>query len=290
MTLSIAWVRKIKDYQELVIATDSRLRGGYTWDCCPKIIILPRSDSVICFAGRTEYAYPLMLQMRLAIEMYPKSRNRAMDIHKMKGHTLNIFNSMRDLISDLPKGMIELEDPETFFLLGGYSWKRKSFEVWFLHYDSRIKKFTFRPTRPWRGVDDLRKIAFAGFPPEIVEEAKARLIELLRQRNRLSIGGFDMEPFEVLRDMIRENVSPYVGGSPQMVKVYQHMNCVPFAIFWPNREAKTKTLIGRPLLIYESTPCPILDPDTLKVHHLFHLNKEEALFDDEFDSNTDTVS
>lgn len=125
MTLSIAWVRTLSDCQELVVATDSRLRAGYAWDSCPKIIMLPRSDSVICFAGNTEYAYPMMLQMRYAIEMYPKSLTRATDINKMKGHILRVFNHMIEQMSDLPFNADEPEDPMTFFILGGYSWIEK---------------------------------------------------------------------------------------------------------------------------------------------------------------------
>ena len=87
-----------------------------------------------------------------------------------------------------------------------------------------------------------------------------------------------MEPFEVLRDMIRENISPHIGGPPQLVKVYQHMNCTPFAVFWPARREKGKALLGRPLMHYESIPYPILDPDTLKIHHLFQLNEKEAYY------------
>ena len=112
----------------------------------------------------------------------------------------------------------------------------------------------------------------------MVEEAKKRLVNVLRDRDLIDNGNFDMEPFEVLRDMIRENISPHVGGPPQLVKVYQHMNCTPFAVFWPNRQEKSKALLGRPLMHYESIPYPILDPDTLKIHHLFQLNKDEAYY------------
>ena len=44
MTLVAAWVRSVGTTQELVLATDSRLTGGHTWDCCPKILSLPRGD------------------------------------------------------------------------------------------------------------------------------------------------------------------------------------------------------------------------------------------------------
>ncbi|HTG17396.1 MAG TPA: hypothetical protein VK747_19250 [Blastocatellia bacterium] len=95
MTLLAAWIRKEKSTEELVIATDSRLRFGAAWDCCPKILMLPRSDAVLCFAGDTMYAYPIMLQIRNAIEMYGKARSRAMDITDLRGHVLRIIEDMR---------------------------------------------------------------------------------------------------------------------------------------------------------------------------------------------------
>ncbi len=70
MTLSVAWIRKVKNTEELVIATDSRLRWGRAWDCCPKIIPLVRQDSVLCFAGNTQYAYPMMVQINNSISMH----------------------------------------------------------------------------------------------------------------------------------------------------------------------------------------------------------------------------
>src|SRR5574341_676533 len=111
MTLAIAWVRQLKGVEELIFASDSRLSAGQDWDCCPKIIPLLRSDSAICFAGDTNNAYPSMLQLQHALEIYPKARSRAMDIHDFKGHVLRVLNNMRDFISDLPKGQNEPGDP-----------------------------------------------------------------------------------------------------------------------------------------------------------------------------------
>jgi len=58
MTLSLAWIRSVGNVQELVMATDSRLRRGRAWDVAPKILTLPRTDCAICFAGDTDDAYP----------------------------------------------------------------------------------------------------------------------------------------------------------------------------------------------------------------------------------------
>jgi len=52
---------------EMIVASDSRLSGGQAWDGNPKILMLPRSDAVLAFAGYTGVAYPLMIQAYNAI-------------------------------------------------------------------------------------------------------------------------------------------------------------------------------------------------------------------------------
>ena len=47
MTVVVGWIREINDAQELIIASDSRLCGGYRWDNCPKILTFPRNDCAI---------------------------------------------------------------------------------------------------------------------------------------------------------------------------------------------------------------------------------------------------
>src|SRR5450759_3690103 len=80
MTLGMAWVRTMGRTNELVVASDSRLSGGQFWDSNPKIVLLPRSDCVMSFAGSTNDAYPLMLQTYNAISMYPRGTNRVLDV------------------------------------------------------------------------------------------------------------------------------------------------------------------------------------------------------------------
>ena len=261
MTLSLAWVRSVGDTKELVMATDSRLRGGCAWDAAPKILTLPRTDCAICFAGDTEDAYPLMLSMASAIGDYPKSRSRGMDIYDVKGHTLRVFNYLRKFISDLPHGQEAPDPPRVEFIFGGYSWRKKKFAIWLPHYDSHLKQFTFRPASTWRGGTGNKQIMFAG---DYIDEAKERLVAILRSRGKLTTMGFDMEPFEVLRDMIRDGKHPFIGGAPQVLKVYEFMNIQPYAVFWPNRASGAITLFGRPLLTYEVTSRLVLDPDTLE--------------------------
>ena len=73
MTLCISWIRKLKKHEELVIATDSRLRSNGSWNCSPKILTFARTDCAICFEGDTTFAYPMMIQLQTAVANYQKA-------------------------------------------------------------------------------------------------------------------------------------------------------------------------------------------------------------------------
>lgn len=270
-----------------MVASDSRLRFGCAWDCCPKIVPLPRGDCVLAFCGNTHYAYPLMLQIANAMSLHPGSRDRSQDIFKAKGHLIRIFAEMRTHIRDFPEGATEAEEPDTSFLLAGFSWRFSSFVIWNIHFDRGLKNFTWKRARPWSGVEGDVTCLILGNPSmgpnvrkrlgnaaalspalDVEEMARRRLVEKLRRRVKPTGGRalcLDMEPFEVLRDMIRESVSNHVGGPPQLVKIYRHMNARPIAVRWPDRASGKATLLGRSILDYETLDCPVLDPDTLEV-------------------------
>jgi hypothetical protein len=262
MTLGIAWVRAVGDTRELIVASDSRLSGGQFWDANPKLMMLPRSDCVISFAGSTFDAYPLMLQAHNAIAMFEMAVNRSLDIAHLKGHLIRVFNHSRTFITNPPVGQKEPSPPDAIFMLSGYSWRKKRFEIWQLYFDHKLAKFTFRPAGSWQSHKKLeKKIAFVG-SEAAVAGAKSKLVEVLRQTDKLKDGAFfDMEPFQVLRDIIRSKEFPSVGGAPQLMKIYEHMNAVPFGIYWPDKVSRQITVLGRPLLDYEKVSWAVIDPD-----------------------------
>jgi hypothetical protein len=132
--------------------------------------------------------------------------------------------------------------------------------MWIIHFDKTVGRFNFSSSNAWSG-DDSKRILIAG---DYRHEVHARLAEKLKNKGKLTRGSFDMEPFEVLRDMIRTREYPTLGGAPQVLKIYEHMNSLPYAVFWPDRQSGHVTLLGRPLLDYEITERLILDPDTLE--------------------------
>lgn len=281
MTIAIAWIRTIRDCEELVFVTDSRLSGdGRNFDCCPKVIALPRTDCAIAFAGYTGHAYPMMQQLSYAIDSHAPIQRGSLDLGSLKTHTLKIFDSMGERIFISPNISGEIDvTPEAEFIFGGYSWIKKRFEIWRISYQKSKKRFIAQPAsevsyvskkkKRDRTPTDSRKrpspgkIVFAG---DQANRARNLLAQKFRSvETEFPHRKFDMEPFEVVRDMLRDsNRSETIGGAPQIVKVYQYMRTAPLGVFWPGRQGGRVHLQGRPCLGYEKIDRWTLDPDTLR--------------------------
>jgi hypothetical protein len=280
MTVGVAWTRTINSCEELIFVTDSRLSGdGRNFNACPKVLTLPRSDCAIAFAGYTGHAYPMMQQLALAIDAHAPLKRRSLDLTSLKSHALKIFDSMRQQISVSPhlNGLMST-DPDAEFILGGFDWIKKDFEVWTIRYQPALTRFEAHPSqtlihlvehdrvvlsrsrRPQRGTL-LGRIAFAGDQGLL---ARRNLLSKLNAAGRKTTSKLDWEPFEVVRDMLRDPAhSETIGGAPQIVKVYQYMVSTPLAVFWPTKKTGTIHLQGRECLGYERIEHFVLDPDTL---------------------------
>jgi hypothetical protein len=240
MTLTLAWVRSVGGIDEMVVASDSRLRP-FAWDVAPKIMPLPRDDSIVAFAGGTDYAYPMMIQMVNTVASWGKAANRGQPLEELKGHLVRVLNRMLGEMTDPPKFPVV---PDAFFLLAGFSWKSQEFRIWTLHFDSNLGGFTFRPASRWTGGNEAKVLAIVG---DHIDRAKDRLTELLKEEGKLTSGGFDMEPFQVLADIVDSQEFDSIGGQLQLVKIYRHLQVVPFVV---DRNG-VRSLLGRPLLDYE---------------------------------------
>lgn len=262
MTLVAAWIRKFQGVEELVVASDSRLRFGCAWDYCPKVFPLPRGDSLLCFAGDTFYAYPMLMQLRAAISMNHKLATRAVDITDLRNYLVDIIEDLRKSVYDYPAAAKEEDKTDYKFIFAGYSWKFQEFKIWNIQYQSNIKKFSFRSVgvNP-KEQNNGRVFLFIG---DETRKARERLNRLVVARSTLSHRELNMEPLEVLVGMIRDGSSVAIGGPPQIAKVYRYMNSMPYNVYWPSRESGKITFYGRPLLHYERNNHFVLDPDTLE--------------------------
>jgi hypothetical protein len=296
MTISIAWVRTVNTCEELIFASDSRLSGdGATIDYCPKIINLPRADCAIGFAGTTGRAYALIHQLTNAISAFGSLESRAMDIRELRTHAIKIFST---IVNSIDTPIKDLENPDVAFIFGGYSWILKSFVIWHISYDNNLLKMIARPaehaitnpeakkifigstrTASLPSNTNLGKICFGG---DQAEEARIRFINHMNNKfsknpSLLENSKLDWEPFEVVCDMLKDPDKAHtIGGSPQVVKVYQHMNTMSLAIYWPDKSSGQIYLHGRPVFGYENIDNWIIDPETLRSSHLKHSGAKPA--------------
>jgi hypothetical protein len=260
MTLVTAWIRQLKDRDELVVASDSRLSGYGRWDCCPKLFPLQRNDSLLAFSGDTAFAYPILLQFEKSIPNYRKALSREQDITHLRPHLLNIIESMRNDIRELPRGT----DSQQFrVLFAGFSHITNSFKAWSFYYTARMSKFRYRSLSFHRKRTQRTKpFLFMG---DDTGRAYAALYRLLSERHKLTTGSLDMEPLEVLIDLINDEEAESIGGPPQVVKVYRHAQVLPINVLWPMEEPSYVAYFGRPLLRHELSEFPCYDLKEMEI-------------------------
>ena len=257
MTLVVAWIRRLKRQAQLIVASDSRLSFGARWDCCPKIFPLVRNDSVLAFCGDTAFAYPILLQLTNSVRNYEKATSREIDIVNLRPHFLSIVDSMRAQVRDFPRGEHGIDPTDFKLLFAGYSSSQQDFKAWMYYFDSVRREFNYRPLSFHRKKTlGTKPFLFMG---DHVSEASKLLYQKLGQRGKLVAGGLDMEPLEVLLEMIESDAFGSIGGPPQLVKVYPYANVLPINVLWPRESPKYVAHFGRPLLNYEGSRYGCLD-------------------------------
>lgn len=257
MTIVAGWIRTTaKGAQELIMASDSRLNGGGNLDSVPKLFLLPRSDCVLGFAGSTLLAYPLLTQISQSITFHAPLRDRVIDYVPLRTHIVKLIN---DLFSQYRTYDSDLQCPNTEFLLGGYSWFKKSFQLDKIRYIEKKKRFEHSN---YTKAPDKVSYAFIGDWSQTFGRRLAKRIYAQ------SISGLQLEPFELIRDQLRNSgENDTIGGAPQIVSVSQHMNSNHTAVYWPTKASGTVFLGGRQMLPFENFDNWILDPDTLEKSH-----------------------
>lgn len=127
MTISIAWIRNAGRYNELIVASDSRLSSAGHVDICQKVFPLPRGDAFLAFSGDTIIAFPFFFQLRAAIEDFHQATDRSQDVTELYGRVLELLNFYRDSWLDTDPNEFEPAMRTTRFLFEGWSWRNSSF-------------------------------------------------------------------------------------------------------------------------------------------------------------------
>ncbi|WP_144578046.1 hypothetical protein [Agrobacterium sp. DE0009] len=276
MTIVIAWTRKVGPATELIIASDSRLTSAGHVDVCQKVFPLARGDSFFAFCGDTALAFPLIFQVNSAIANYQPAADRREDVPELLNRILTLLNAYREAWKDTDAADHADSIRKTRFLFGGWSWRANKFRVYPIHYSPKAKEFrSFTHSKQTRrlGLPEGEQCYMIG---DYTAEFRARLRDFCRDSEPQSL---NYQPALILAEMLKEDrfvnrrsdgtfykkteCAGAIGGSPQILKIYQHANFRPIAIRWSSQDGKQGvSLFGRPLFDWEKTFSPILDPET----------------------------
>lgn len=263
MTLCTAYIRQTNDTEELVFATDSCLTGGEKWKHGIKLFELPRKDCLLCFAGITMRAYPLILNLVSAIHLNKYLQSPIAKLDEVLSYVSDLFTELvKKIISEISGEDIHELRGGAKFLFGGWDWEKGNFRVWKLYYSAEVEGFIFDELN--NNSSKKRFYTFLGDPsPKIEEEAFKAYKELIYDEDKQD-DPIDMEPLKVLRDIALNKSFREVDGSLQIAKVYKSSRTEFFGIYWESSKGKPcfqgreYNEINKPMVRY-------FNPDTFEI-------------------------
>lgn len=271
MTLVVGWIRNIKQPEELVFATDSTLTGGEQWDHGVKLFELPRKDCLICFAGSTRRAYPLVLNLISSMRFDPKLQNQHTDIGEVAHYLADLFTDLirkvkseiqGENIHQLRKDAYEEGVPGIRFMFGGWSWKEGRFRIWKLSYSEDIEGFIAKEETG--NARKAKHCYFLGDPADRIERIANERYRKELEDNDAFDDNLDMEPLKALISISRDGAIREVNGAIQIGKVYRSGTTEFFGIMWPSTNG-TPHFLGREFTEHNKPKMRYFDPDTLEI-------------------------
>lgn len=257
MTLCAAWIREVDEEQELVFATDSCLSSGERWHYGVKLFELPRKDCLICFAGDTNRTYPLILNLISSIKFDEHLADPHTDISEILDYLTQLFTDLCHSIKDYGTQSFKEVLGDFQFLFGGWSWKANGFKLWKLSYNHTLKAIT-------HDEEDSGNMVCTFIGDEL-ETAGESLDQELINRGKIRSRSFDMEPFNVLIKMIRENKFSGIDGAVQLAKIHPPGTTEFLGVYWPFFSNGKKTFLGKEVSVDNNPAVKFIDPDTAEV-------------------------
>lgn len=285
MTLCTAYIRQVNDTEELIFATDSCLTAGEKWKHGIKLFELPRRDCLLCFAGDTIRAYPLILNMVSSIQFDEYLRSASATLEDVLEFLTEMFTKLVNTISEVKKEDLHEQRGSAEFLFGGWDWEKGCFRVWKLSYTKDIEGFISLEL-----TNDSSQTSFYTFmgnaSVDVVKKANLDFAKIMAEENGYG-RKLDMEPLRVLSMISLDKSIREVDGSLQIAKIYKSSRTEFFGIYWESSKGKP-CFQGRE---YNETTKPLVryfDPDTFEIlesdlpYKLREISEE--LYQDDFEA------
>ncbi len=290
MTLCTAHIRQVNDTEELVFATDSCLTGGEKWKHGIKLFELPRKDCLLCFAGSTIRAYPLVLNLVSSIHLDKYLQSPSATLEEVLEFLSEQFTALvSKIISEIQGEDIHELRGSAKFLFGGWDWQKGAngaFRVWKLYYSQEVEGFIFDEL-----TNDSTKTSFSAFMGDakidVEREAKYRFNKILLDEDKVQ-SKLDMEPLRVLSSISLDKSIREVDGSLQIAKIYKSNRTEFFGIYWESSKGKPcfqgreYNEINKPLVRY-------FDPDTFEIIESDLPSKLSSISEEEYQNDYEFV-
>lgn len=261
MTLCIAWVRKKHNSDEICMVADSCFSGGQRFLAAPKIFRLDRNDCAIACAGVTTYSFPVIEHIRQSISLNQGLLDRSIDLTDLLHSIVDITNKVLFQETEKQLGAV---GPDFNMIIAGYSWK---------YHKPIIREVKYNRQTKLMGImtqSTIKRTPFALIGDE-TKEARHKIFLKLENEGIVNGGEVDMQPLDVLMEYINNPQIRYIGGYPQMVKIYPFMNVLPFGFIDGENNI---SYMGRLLTDYETFPYPIINIDTKEQLYMKEIRRE----------------
>jgi hypothetical protein len=220
---------------------------------------------VLCFAGDTMRAYPLVLNLVSSIHLDKYLQSPSATLEEVLEFLSELFTKLVKTITEVDKERVHIERGSAQFLFGGWDWQKSSngaFRVWKLYYSQEVEGFIFDEL-----TNDSSQTIFYTFMGnadiDVEKEAKERFKKLLADEDKFG-KKLDMEPLRILSSISLDKAIREVDGSLQIAKIYKSNRTEFFGIYWESSKGKPcfqgreYNEINKPLVRY-------FDPDTFEI-------------------------
>ena len=196
----------------------------------------------------------------------------------MLSYLTHLFSELCNSITNYEPQSFEEALGDFQFLFGGWSWKANEFKLWKLSYNHALKAFVHDETNS----GDM----FYTFIGDELDKSQELLDSELIKCKKVTSRSFDMEPFKVLIEMIRDTSYTSIDGAVQLAKIHPPGSTEFLGVYWPSVSGK-KTFLGKNVNSDNNPAVKFVDPDTGEV--LEELlpemlaNISEATFSDDYE-------
>lgn len=198
MTLCVAWRRRVDSEDQLILATDSMITGGFEYPHGTKLLVFSRGDCGLCWEGSTAFTYSFAENARVDIDFSDSLAASDKPLFIVAERITKVVNSLWRANLNDPSSMFKNE--ELSFLFGGYCPRYKELQFWHIRQNEQLERFSA----------ERRRLSIG--KPCFIGSGRSHARAIFDNEPELS-------PYQALLRVIEDSNIRDVGGIPQLVTI-----------------------------------------------------------------------